>query len=178
LRFVETPVHGAFVIEIEPSSDERGSFARTFCEREFLAHGLQPHVAQCSVSFNQRRGTLRGMHYQEPPHEEAKLVRCTMGAIYDVVIDLRGGSPAYRRSYGIELTPDNRRMLYVPEGCAHGFMTLSDETELFYQISTAHVPGSSRGVRWNDPAFSIVWPMEPVVISDRDARWPLWTEPA
>lgn len=176
MRFIETPIGGAFVIEIEPACDERGFFARTFCEDEFRAHGLRSDMAQCSVSFNDRRGTLRGMHYQTAPHEEAKLVRCTMGAIHDVVLDLRPDSPTRHRSYGNKLTADNRRMLYVPEGCAHGFITLSDNAEVFYQISTVYAPAASRGVRWNDPAFSIVWPIEPVIISDRDAQWPLWTE--
>jgi len=176
MNFIETPICGAFVIELEPFSDERGSFARAFCEDEFRAHGLQSRIAQCSVSFNRRRATLRGMHYQIAPHEEAKLVRCTMGTIHDVVLDLRRESPTCLRWYGADLSAENRRMLYVPEGCAHGFITLVDESEVFYQISAPYEPPASRGVRWNDPAFSIAWPIEPAVISQRDAQWPLWSD--
>ena len=164
------------MIEIEPSVDERGFFARTFSEEEFGLRGLQTRVAQSSISFNRRRGTLRGMHYQAAPHEEAKLVRCTAGAMYDVILDLRSGSPTYLSSWGTELTAANHRMVYVPEGCAHGFMTLEDDSEVSYQISVPFTPAASRGVRWNDPAFSIAWPIEPVVMSNRDARWPLWNE--
>ena len=176
MQFIDTPIPEMFVIEVEPVRDERGFFARSFCEEELRARGLNPHVSQCGISFNARRGTLRGMHYQAAPHEEAKLVRCTMGAVYDVVLDLRRDSPAYRRWYATELTSQNRRLLYVPEGCAHGFLTLTDETELFYQISMPHARDAARGVRWNDPAFGIEWPCEPAVIAERDALWPLWTD--
>ena len=177
MQFLETSIPGTFTIEIEPARDERGFFARSFDEEEFRAHGLDPHVAQCGISFNARRGTLRGMHFQAAPHQEAKLVRCTAGAVYDVVLDLRPGSPSYRRWQALELTPRKLRMLYIPPGCAHGFMTLTDDAEVFYQISAAHVPDAARGVRWNDPAFGIDWPGEPSVIAPRDAEWPLWTEP-
>jgi dTDP-4-dehydrorhamnose 3,5-epimerase len=167
--FTETKLKGAFVIEPERIEDERGFFARTFCEREFEARGLNARVAQCSISFNRKKGTLRGMHYQVAPHEEAKLVRCTRGAIYDVIIDLRADSPTFRQWVAVELTEDNRRMLYIPEGFAHGFQTLEDNTEVFYQISEFYHPESARGVRWDDPAFGIDWPPEDQrVISARD----------
>jgi dTDP-4-dehydrorhamnose 3,5-epimerase len=171
--FRETPIPGAFVVEPERIEDERGFFARTWCEREFREHGLDPRLAQCSVSFNRRAGTLRGMHYQAAPHGEAKLVRCTMGAIYDVVVDLRPDSPAFRRWTAVELSARNRRMLYIPEGLAHGFQTLEPDTEVFYQISEFYHPGSARGVRWNDPAFGIEWPEAAErVMSERDAAYP------
>lgn len=171
--FRETPIPGAFVVEPERIEDERGFFARTWCEREFREHGLDPRLAQCSVSFNRRAGTLRGMHYQAAPHGEAKLVRCTMGAIYDVVVDLRPDSPAFRRWTAVELSARNRRMLYIPQGLAHGFQTLEPDTEVFYQISEFYHPESARGVRWNDPAFGIEWPEAAErVLSDRDAGYP------
>lgn len=172
MRFNETPVPGAFLIEIEPVEDERGFFARTFCRREFEARGLNPNLVQCSMSFSRRRATLRGMHYQTAPFQEAKLVRCTHGALYDVVLDLRDTSPCFGRSYGAELTQANRRMLYVPEGCAHGFLTLGADSEICYQISEFHNADHARGVRWNDPRFSIRWPFDPEVISDRDSSHP------
>lgn len=178
MKFVETEIRGAFVVDVEPAADERGFFARTFCEEEFRAHGLDPRVAQCSISFNRSRATLRGLHYQAAPHEEAKLVRCTAGAIWDVVLDLRRGSPTFLRWYGTDLTAENRRMLYVPPGCAHGFVTVTDAAEVFYQISVPYVPDASRGVRWNDPAFAIEWPVEPRVISPRDTEWPPWSDSA
>jgi dTDP-4-dehydrorhamnose 3,5-epimerase len=148
--------------------DERGFFARTWCRQEFEAHGLNSRLAQSSISFNKRRGTLRGMHYQSAPDEEAKLVRCTMGAIYDVTIDLRRDSPTFKQWVGLELTAENRRMLYIPEGFAHGLQTLTDDTEVFYQISERYAPESARGVRWNDPAFAIDWPVSVTIISERD----------
>jgi dTDP-4-dehydrorhamnose 3,5-epimerase len=163
---------GAFVVEPEPVADERGFFARTWCRREFEAQGLNADLAQCSVSFNARRGTLRGLHYQAEPHAEAKLVRCTRGAIWDVLVDLRPDSPTFKAHAAVVLDETNRRMVYVPEGVAHGFLTLADATEVFYQISTFHHPASARGVRWDDPAFAIPWP-EPVrVISERDRTFP------
>lgn len=171
--FVPTPLAGAWVVEPERVGDERGFFARTWCAETFAAQGLNPALAQCSVSFNERRGTLRGMHYQAAPHAEAKLVRCTRGALWDVVVDLRPDSPTFRQWFGAELTADNRRMLYVPEGFAHGFQTLEDETEVFYQISVPYVPGAGRGVRWDDPAFGIQWPhADERVMSDRDRGYP------
>ena len=166
--FTETPLKGAFVIEPECLEDTRGFFARTWCQREAAAHGLNGRVVQCSVSFNPRKGTLRGLHYQVPPYEEAKLVRCTMGAIYDVIVDLRRDSPTFRDYFAVILTADNRKMLYIPEGLAHGFQTLEDHTEVFYQMSEFHAPASARGVRWNDPAFGIEWPPAVRIIAERD----------
>jgi dTDP-4-dehydrorhamnose 3,5-epimerase len=173
VRFTETKLAGAFVVDPEPASDERGFFARTWCRREWQTRGLPPELAQCSISFNTRAGTLRGLHYQAPPHAEAKLVRCTRGRIYDVVVDLRPASPTFKQWVAVELGADDRRMLYVPEGCAHGFQTLADATEVFYQISAFHEPASQRGVRWDDPAFAIVWPDTPSrILSDRDRAFP------
>lgn len=170
--FVETALPGAFVIEMDRRDDERGFFARSWCQQEFKDRGLNPRLVQCNVSFNKKRGTLRGMHYQAKPYEEAKLVRCTRGALYDVIIDLRAGSPTYLQWEAVELTEQNRRMLYIPEGCAHGFQTLEDGTEVFYQMSEAHRPAYARGVRWNDPAFGIHWPDGERVISARDNAYP------
>jgi dTDP-4-dehydrorhamnose 3,5-epimerase len=169
--FTETPLKGAYVIDPERLADERGFFARTWCRREFEAHGLDATLAQCSVSFNQKMGTLRGMHYQAAPHAEHKLVRCTTGIIYDVIVDLRPGSGTFRQWFAAELSADNRRMLYIPEGLAHGFLTLADNTEVFYQISEYYVPESARGVRWNDPAFAITWPVHPRIVSQRDSTY-------
>ncbi len=170
--FHETKLHGVFEIHIEPNGDERGFFARTWCQKEFEAHGLNPRLAQCSVSFNAKKGTLRGVHYQAEPYEEAKVVRCTQGAIYDVAVDLRPQSPTFKQWAGVELTAGNRHMLYIPEGCAHAFFTLAPDTEIFYQISEFYHPESARGVRWNDSAFGIVWPGKVEVISDRDNTYP------
>lgn len=170
--FVETRLRGAWTIDPERLEDERGFFARTWCRREVASHGLTPTLAQCSISFNRRRGTLRGMHYQAGPYAEAKLVRCTRGAVYDVIVDLRPGSRTFRQWLAVELTADNRRMLYVPEGMAHGFQTLEDETEVFYQISEFYRPGYARGVRWDDPAFGIRWPEGDRIISPRDRQYP------
>lgn len=173
MKFVETALPGAYIIEMEPLRDERGFFARSFCREEFAAHGLNPDLVQCSVSFNDKRGTLRGMHWQAKPHEEAKLVRCTMGAIHDVILDLRPDSPAFRRWVAVELTAENRRALYIPEGCAHGFQTLADNTEVFYQMSEFYHPECARGVRWDDPAFGIEWPVADPIISARDRAYPM-----
>ena len=173
MRFTPTALPGVYVIEAEPLGDERGSFARTFCAEDFARHGLTATISQCSVSHNHRAGTLRGMHYQAQPHAEAKLVRCTRGAIFDVALDLRVESPAFRRWVGIELRARELRMLYVPEGCAHGFQTLADDTEVAYQISVAHVPAAARGVRWDDPAFAIAWPLcDKRILSARDTAYP------
>lgn len=172
MKFAETPLPGAFVIDIEPVEDERGYFARTFCRREFEARGLNPGLAQCNVSFNRRKGTLRGMHYQVKPREEAKVVWCAAGAIHDVIIDLRPDSPTFRRWHGVELKAGTWRMLYVPEGFAHGFQTLQDDTAVFYQMSEFYDAGCARGVRWDDPAFGILWPAPPSVISGRDRGYP------
>lgn len=171
MTFSETRLAGTFVIEIERHEDERGYFARTFGADEFARAGLNPLTAQCSTSFNRIAGTVRGMHFQASPHAECKLVRCTRGAIYDVAVDLRDGSPTYCEWFGIELTPDNDRMLYIPEGFAHGFQTLEDRTEVAYQISHEYVPSHARGVRWDDPAFGIDWPRDVTVISERDREY-------
>ncbi len=170
--FRETKLRGVFEIDCERKTDERGFFARSWCQREFESNGLNPKLVQCNVSFNTRRGTLRGMHYSVPPYAEAKVVRCTRGAIYDVVVDLRPGSPTFKSWVGMLLTAANRHMVYVPEGCGHGFLTLDDETEVFYQMSEFYNAESARGVRWNDPAFQIVWPEKVAVISERDGTYP------
>ncbi|HEX9142541.1 MAG TPA: dTDP-4-dehydrorhamnose 3,5-epimerase [Gaiellaceae bacterium] len=172
MKFVETPLRGAYVLELERFEDERGFFARTFCEDEFRARGLDPRVAQCNVSFNEKNGTLRGMHYQAAPHDETKLVRCTMGAIHDVVVDLRRDSVTYRKAFAVELAAQNRLMLYIPTGFAHGFITLTDHTEMHYQMSKAYAPGSRRGFRWDDPTFAVEWPRQPSLLSAQDAAWP------
>ena len=169
--FTETKLRGAFVIEPERFEDDRGFFARTWCVREFETHGLDTRLVQCGVSYNKRKGTLRGMHYQVAPHAETKLVRCTRGAIYDVIIDLREDSSTFRQWVTVELTAQNRRMLYIPEGFTHGFQTLADDTEVFYQISEFYHPESARGVRWDDPAFGITWPETAKMISERDKTY-------
>jgi dTDP-4-dehydrorhamnose 3,5-epimerase len=169
--FQETILPGVFEIRLEPMGDERGFFARSWCRREFEQHGLNPVIVQCNVAFNEKKGTLRGLHYQAAPHPESKLVRCTQGAIYDVVVDLRPGSPTFKRWIGVVLTAANRHMMYVPEGFGHGLLTLEDRTEVFYQMSEFYHPELSRGVRWNDPAFQIYWPAQPVVMSDRDRTY-------
>jgi dTDP-4-dehydrorhamnose 3,5-epimerase len=174
MNFSETPLPGAYVIELERLADERGWFARTFDRERFEELGVDPPGVQSSVSFNARAGTLRGMHFQEAPHAEDKLVRCTRGAIHDVIIDLRPESAAYCRWFGVELTPDNGLELLVPKGFAHGFQTLADDTEVHYQMSYPFVPGTGRGVRWDDPAFGIAWPEAQGgrVISERDRSYP------
>jgi dTDP-4-dehydrorhamnose 3,5-epimerase len=172
MKFIATPLTDAFVIEPEPREDSRGAFARVFCRDEFAAHGLISDVTQCNISFNPQRATLRGMHYQLSPHQEVKLVRCTRGAIYDVIVDLRRGSCC--RWFGVELSADNRRMLYVPKGFAHGYLTLLDNSEVFYQVSESYHPEAERGVRWDDPAFDIHWPLPPALISNKDSDHPLW----
>ena len=169
--FRETPLKGAFVIELEERPDERGFFARSFCMREFEAHGLRGVVAQCNLSYNHRAGTLRGMHYQVPPAAETKLVRCTQGAIYDAIIDLRPDSETYLQSFGLELSADNRKALYVPELFAHGYQALTDGAEVTYQVSEFYTPGMERGLRYDDPAFKLAWPLPVTVISDKDASW-------
>jgi dTDP-4-dehydrorhamnose 3,5-epimerase len=172
MRFTETPLAGAFVIEPELRADERGFFARTFCANEFSDHGLIPVVAQANLSFNQRAGTLRGMHYQLPPAAEAKLVRCTRGAIHDVIIDLRPESPTHLEHFGIELSEDNRIALYVPELFAHGYQALTDGAEVVYQVSEFYAPGQEQGLRYDDPAFAIEWPLPVSAISAKDRSWP------
>lgn len=171
MRIEPMPIPGVCLIDVDYLADERGGFARTWDREAFAAHGLRTDIAQCSISFNHRRGTLRGMHYQAEPHAEVKLVRVTRGAIFDVALDLRPTSPMYCKWFATELTADNRRMLYIPKGCAHGFQTLADNTEVAYQISTAYEPAASRGVRWNDPAFGIAWPLPVSVMHPRDAAY-------
>lgn len=172
MRFVALRIPGAFVVEPEPVSDERGLFARTYCQSEFAAHGIVARLTQCSLSFNPVKGTLRGMHCQKAPHEEAKLVRCTRGAVHDVIVDLRRDSPTRLAWEGVDLSAGNRRSIFIPPGVAHGFLTLADESEVFYQISGEFEPGSAAGVRWNDPAFGIEWPRAVTLISDRDRDYP------
>lgn len=174
MLFTETKIKGAYILEAERIVDERGFFARTWAQDEFVAHGLNPDLAQCNASYNHHKGTVRGMHWQEPPHAETKLVRCTQGGIYDAIVDIRADSPTYRQWVGVELTAENRRALYIPEGCAHGFQTLEDATEVFYMITEYYAPAAARGMRWNDPAINLTWPLEITVISDRDAHYPDW----
>jgi dTDP-4-dehydrorhamnose 3,5-epimerase len=172
LKFIETRLAGAFVIELEPQVDERGFFARAFCEREFAAHGLCARYPQSNLSGSLRAQTLRGMHYQAAPHREAKLVRCVSGAIHDVVADLRADSPTRYQWVAVELTARNRRALYVPPGFAHGFLTLEEEAEVLYQMGEFYVPEAARGFRFDDPRFAIAWPRPPLVISERDRGYP------
>ncbi|HTO99673.1 MAG TPA: dTDP-4-dehydrorhamnose 3,5-epimerase [Myxococcales bacterium] len=176
MRFRETALAGAWLIELERHADERGFFARSFCEQEFGAHGLPVRFPQCNVSRNRLEGTLRGMHYNAAPHREAKLVRCTAGAIRDVIVDLRRGSPTRFQSLAVELTAEGGDALFVPEGFAHGFLTLAGESEVFYMMSRAYVPGAARGLRWNDPRLAIRWGREPRVLSGKDAAWPDFDE--
>jgi len=171
--FTPTELRGAYVLDIEPRADARGFFARTWCLRELEAHGLNTIVAQANTAVSPRKGTLRGMHFQEAPYAEVKLVRCTRGAVWDVIVDLRPESSTYRQWLGMELTADNHRMLYVPEGFAHGYQTLSDDTELWYQASQFYAPAAARGVRYDDPALGIRWPLTVTMISDADHGWPL-----
>ena len=173
MKFQESPLAGAHTIELDRLEDERGFFARSYSAEEFAARGLPAAMPQSSVSFNARRGTLRGLHYQAEPHAEDKLVRCTAGAIYDVIVDLRPDSPTARRWFGVELGAANHRSLFVPKGLAHGFITLRDDTEVLYMISVPYAPGFERGLRWNDPAIGISWPTVPSVVSARDAAYPL-----
>jgi dTDP-4-dehydrorhamnose 3,5-epimerase len=173
MQFTETRIPGAWIIDVAPVEDERGLFATTWLPEAFAARGLDPSLAQCNLAFSRRRGTLRGLHFQRAPHEQVKIVRCTRGALVDVIVDLRPDSSAYRTWASVELSADNRRMLYVPAGLAHGYLTLADDTEAYYHASKKWAPGHEWGVRWNDPAFGIEWPFEPTVISDKDRTWPL-----
>lgn len=170
--FTETKLAGAYIIDLERLSDERGFFARSWCEDEFAAHGIHMSSLQGNVSFNPKRGTLRGMHYQKAPHGENKLVRCTRGAIYDVIVDLREESLTYGQWVGVELTADNFRMLFVPKRFAHGFITLQDNTDVTYQMSAKYVPGAEGALRWNDPIIGIEWPLEPILLSEKDRNHP------
>ena len=172
MKFTETELKGGYIIDIQKIEDDRGFFARGWCKNEFEEHGISSNLAQVNISYNKFKGTLRGLHYQASPYEEAKLVRCTKGEIFDVMVDLREGSPTYGKWMGAELTADNHRMLLVPEGFAHGFQTLQDDTEVFYQVSEFYTPNAEQGARYDDPAFGITWPLEVSVISDKDANWP------
>ena len=177
MKFVETKLKGAYVIEIELISDSRGFFARSWCQTEFDDQGLNPNLVQSNISFNLKKGTLRGMHYQAKPHEEAKLVRCTRGSIYDVIIDIRPDSSTFKSWVAVELSEENRKILYIPEGFAHGFQTLEDNTEVFYQMSVSYHPESSQGFRWNDPTVAIDWLLtEDLIISLKDRQYPLFEE--
>ncbi len=172
MKFTETPLRGAFVIDLEKRGDERGFFARFFCQREYQAHGLNPNLVQINNSFSQFKGTLRGMHYQLAPKAEDKVFRCLRGAIFDAIIDLRPESPTFGKHFTIELTAENRTMLYIPKGFAHGFMTLADETETLYLVTEYYSPENERGIRYNDPQFGIPWPLTPTVMSDKDRGLP------
>jgi dTDP-4-dehydrorhamnose 3,5-epimerase len=174
MRFVQTPLNGAWVVDLDLLGDERGWFARTFDAEEFAARGCNPAVVQCNASFNARAGTLRGMHYQAEPYGESKLVRCVRGAVFDVAVDLRAGSPTHARWHGVELSAENRLAFYIPPGLAHGFQTLSDDAEVLYQMGHPYVPDAARGVRWDDPAFAIRWPDVdgPRIVSERDSAYP------
>lgn len=169
--FTETRLKGAFVIDLERREDERGFFARSWCIEEFEKHGLNTKLVQCNISFNIKKGTLRGMHYQTEPFPEAKLARCTMGAIYDVIIDLRPDSSTFKQWVSVELSAENHRALYIPEGFAHGFQTLEDNTEVFYQMSEFFHPECARGIRWDDPAFGVEWPVENIIMSNSDSEY-------
>lgn len=172
----ETRIPGVRTIDIEPRVDERGFFARTFCQEEMAAHGIEMRIVQANISWSRSRGTLRGLHYQVEPHGEPKIVRCTRGSIWDVVVDLRRDSPTYRQWVAVELTAANHRMLFIPRGLAHGFLTLTDDTELHYDMGASYVPAAARAIRWDDPAFGITWPFPPQVISDQDRRAASWAE--
>lgn len=173
MTFHESKIAGAWIIEIAPIRDARGFFAMTWLPDQLAAHGMNPALVQCNLAFNVKRGTLRGMHFQRAPHAQAKMIRATRGALLDVIVDLREDSLTYRQWDAVELTADNHRMLYMPEGIAHGYLTLEDDTEAYYHVSAPWVPAAESGVRWDDPAFAIQWPFEPTIISDKDRGWPL-----
>ena len=174
--FTETPLPGAYIVDLELRTDDRGFFARAWCQDEFEQQGLNTRIVQCNMSYNHSVGTVRGLHYQKPPHAEVKLIRCTRGAIWDVIVDLRPDSATYKKWFGTELTAENRRMLYVPENFAHGYITLEPGTETFYQVSEFYSAEHEAGIRWNDPAVAITWPTEPVVLSDKDAHHPAFLD--
>jgi dTDP-4-dehydrorhamnose 3,5-epimerase len=176
MTFTETRLQGAFVVDLEPRNDPRGFFARAFCQREFEAHGLKPVIAQANISFNYRKGTVRGLHFQIPPHAETKFVRCSRGAIVDVIVDLRPESPTYLQHVGVELTAGNRRGLYVPERFAHGYQVLEDDTETTYQVGEFYTPAAESGLRYNDPRLAIAWPLPVTDMSEKDQSWPLLEE--
>lgn len=174
LKFIETSIPGVLLINLHLLEDERGYFTRTFCAQKFKENGINPSLLQCNISFNHKKGTLRGMHFQITPHAEAKLIRCVRGSIFDVVIDLRPESKTFEQWMSIELSEKNRQLLYIPEGCAHGFQTLEDQTELFYQMSYPFLPEAARGIRWDDPYFKITWPLNDRTISLKDQSYPLY----
>ena len=171
MLFTETRLKGAFIIQLEKRGDERGFFARTFCQNEFSDHGLNTQISQANLAYSRFKGTLRGMHYQARPHAEAKLVRCTKGAVFDVAVDLRPDSVTYCQWFGVELSSDNDKMFYIPEDFAHGYMTIEDHCELTYMVSAFYAPDAEQGVRWDDPTFEIKWPLTPKIISDKDKKW-------
>jgi len=173
MRFRETAVVGAIMIDPDPHQDNRGRFMRAWCAREFAEHGIDFVPVQANMGFSVQMGTIRGMHFQEAPAPEAKLVRCTRGAMFDIVLDLRPESPSYGKWYGVELSAENARMLYVPEHCAHGYQTLDDYTEMYYMTSEFYTPAAARGLRFDDPAFGIQWPLAPTAVSEQDRSWPL-----
>jgi len=175
--FLKEKLEGSFVIDLEKREDVRGFYARTWCRKEFEGHGLKAELIQSNLVLSKQKGTLRGLHYQAAPYEEAKVVRCTRGAIFDVIVDVRPQSPTYRQWIGVELTEDNYRMLYVPEGCAHGFLVLRDNTEVIYHVTQYYTPALEQGIRWNDPFFNIEWPeTDERIVSNKDQMWPLRTE--
>ena len=176
MKFIETDIYGVVVIELEKHEDDRGWFARAWCREEFTAHGLPIDFVECNLSYNEKRSTLRGMHFQSPPHVEAKLVRCVVGAVHDVALDLRPDSPTFRQSIGVELSAARGRAVFLPEGIAHGFQTLTDHSTLFYQMSSAYSPEGAAGVRWDDPAFGIEWPLTNPIVSVRDQAFDLYSE--
>lgn len=176
MLFTPTPIPSAYIVDVEKRADDRGFFARGWCAREFGEHGLVTNFVQGNIGSSAKRGTLRGMHYQVVPHEEAKLIRCTRGAVWDVVLDVRRESPTFGQSFGAELTADNHRMLYVPPGCAHGYQALTDDAEVFYLVSAFYAPEAERGIRYDDPAFNIEWPLDVTVISEKDGSWPLFDD--
>jgi dTDP-4-dehydrorhamnose 3,5-epimerase len=178
MEFTETRLKGAFLVGLKKIEDHRGFFARGWCHDEFARHGLNPNMVQLNVGFSHTKGTVRGMHYQEPPHDEAKFVRCTRGAIFDVIVDLRAGSPTHGQWLGVELSAENSLMLYAPEGFAHGYQTLSDDAEMYYMTSSYYAAAAARGVRYNEPAFAIAWPLPVAAISEADATWPDYMGPA
>jgi len=171
--FTETRLKGVYIIDIEPIEDERGFFARSWCRKEFIKRGLNPNLVQCNISYNKKSGIIRGLHYQAAPYGETKLVRCTRGSIYDVIVDIREESKTFRQWFGVELSQENRRMFYIPKGFAHGFQTMEYDTEVFYQMSEFYFPGYARGIRWNDPVVGIVWPGKDLMISEKDMTFPL-----
>jgi dTDP-4-dehydrorhamnose 3,5-epimerase len=172
MKFTETPINGAMIIELEKHEDHRGFFSRAFCKKEFEEHGLEHEIVQCNFSKSREKGTLRGMHYQDAPHSEVKMVRCMSGSIYDVIVDIRKDSPSYMKWFGVELTEENYKMLYIPKGLAHGFQTLQDDSVIFYMVTEYYNKEAEGGVRWNDPAFNISWPLQVTEISDKDKSYP------